>query len=142
MAKKTPKKVKKALKKGSRPRPQPEQLTEHSNPLAAIDDGLRPNTREGSRDIIYESMMRGGGEPFGRPWGNGLSSLTDKIVKLFRQRSFFGFETLEHTPRSRRRNRFTRYAASRYHGNYQMQGAKRAWQHLTEDRKAEKKEKK
>ena len=94
------------------------KLTTGTNPLAAVDDGLLKNYRRPSNDLIYESIMRGGGEPFGPPFEAGVPSLTEKIVKLFKQRSFFGFETLEKPRRKARRNKFTRYGAAPYKGSH------------------------
>ena len=60
--------------------------------------------------------MRGGGEPFGAPYEIGKQSLTEKIVRFFKQKSFFGFETMEPTKKKKNVNKFTRYGASRYRG--------------------------
>jgi len=84
-------------------------------------DFLRP-----SNELIYDAMMRGGGEPFGAPYEVGTSSLTERIVRFFKQKSFFGFETFEKRRRRRRKNRFTRYGSSRYNGDYDMPAVKRA----------------
>lgn len=89
-----------------------------TNPLARVDDGLRKNYQRPSNDLIYESIMRGGGEPFGAPFEVGVQSLTDKIVRLFKQRSFFGFEILEKPRRKNKRNKFTRYGAAPHRGPY------------------------
>jgi hypothetical protein len=94
------------------------QLPTNNNPLAEIDDGLAKDYQRRSTDLIYESVMRGGGEPFFAPFELGIASLTEKIVKLFKQHSFFGFETMERPRRKNRRNRFTRYGASPYRGSY------------------------
>ena len=94
------------------------KLTTGTNPLADVDDGLLKNYRRPSSELIYESMMRGGGEPFGPPFEAGVSSLTEKIVKLFKQHSFFSFETMEKPRRKARRNKFTRYGAAPYKGSY------------------------
>ncbi len=94
------------------------KLTAGTNPLADVDDGLLKNYQRPSNDLIYESIMRGGGEPFGEPFPAGVSSLTEKIVKLFKQHSFFGFETLEKPRRRARRNKFTKYGAAPHRGGY------------------------
>ena len=94
------------------------KLMTGTNPLADVDDGLLKNYRRPSSELIYESIMRGGGEPFGSPFEAGVASLTDKIVKLFKQHSFFGFETLEKPRRKVRRNKFTRYGSAPYKGTY------------------------
>lgn len=94
------------------------ELRASTNPLARIDDGLTQNLQRGSTELIHESIMRGGGEPFGEPFYVGPSTLTNRIVKWFKQRGFFGFETFEKT--NRKRNKFTRYGASRYRGPYRV----------------------
>jgi hypothetical protein len=94
------------------------KLTTGTNPLANIDDGLLKNYRRPSNDLIYESIMRGGGEPFGPPFEAGVASLTEKIVKLFKQHSFFAFETLERPRRKVRGNKFTKYGAAPFKGGY------------------------
>jgi hypothetical protein len=95
-----------------------------TNPLAQVEDGLIENYQRNSSDLIYDMVMRGGGEPFGAPFERGVSSLTEAIVKFFRQRGFFSFETLEGPRRSARRNKFTRYGASAYRGPYRGRGKK------------------
>ena len=94
------------------------RLSSGTNPLADVDDGLRKNYQRSSHDLIYETVMRGGGEPFGEPFAAGTSSLTQKIVKLFKQRGFFRFETLEKPRPKRWKNKFTRYGAAPYRGDY------------------------
>ena len=37
------------------------QLKSGTNPLAEVEDGLTADGRESSEDLIYESIMRGGG---------------------------------------------------------------------------------
>jgi hypothetical protein len=86
-------------------------------PRSVLDE-MVPNHRRSSRDLIYESMMRGGGEPFGAPYASALPTLIEKIVRKFRQRSFFSFETFEKSGQDRKLNKFTRYGASRYRGDY------------------------
>ncbi len=83
---------------------------------ALFGEGAQP--KRTSAEIIYESMMRGGGEPFGAPFEMGTSTLTEKIVKYFKQAGFFSFETMEKLRRRRRRNKFTRYGAAPYLGDY------------------------
>ncbi len=95
-----------------------DKLVPRNNPLAEVDDGLLKDYQRNSGELIYESVMRGGGEPFGAPFELHISSLTDKLVKLFKQRSFFSFETLERGRGKNRRNRFTRYGASPFRGTY------------------------
>ena len=95
----------------------PKQLKEGTNPLAKVGDLTGKDYLRSSNDLIHESIMRGGGEPFGAPFEMGVQSLTNKIVQFFKQRGFFGFEFLER-PRSRRsRNKFTRYGAAPFKGD-------------------------
>ena len=94
------------------------ELTNSTNPLAKNDDELATGQGRPSHDLIYEAIMRGGGEPFGPPFESGASTLTEKIVKLFKQHSFFGFETFEKLRRRRRQNKFTRYGAAPFKGGY------------------------
>lgn len=79
---------------------------------------LLPQHQRPSYELIYEAMMRAGGEPFGAPYDIGLASLTDRIVAKLRQRSFFGFETLEKKPPRGRGNKFTKQGAAPYRGPY------------------------
>ena len=88
-----------------------DKLTKGGNPLATTADDDETVGKREDDSLIYESIMRGGGVPFGRPFEVGVNSLTEKLVKLFGQKSFFGFESLERP--SRRRNKFTLYGAAR-----------------------------
>ena len=72
--------------------------------------------QRGSGDRIYESVMRGGGEPFGRPYEIGTPTLTERVVQFFKQRGYFGFESIDR--RRRRANKFTRYGAAPFTGDY------------------------
>jgi hypothetical protein len=74
--------------------------------------------KDESAERIFRSVMRSGGEPFGAPFESGVASLTERIVRLFKQAGFFGFETLERLRRRNRRNKFTRHAAAPYTGDY------------------------
>lgn len=82
-----------------------------------------PEHRRNPRDVIYEAMARGG-ESFGAPFRQGLASLTEQVVQRFKQRSFFGFETLERDTdvapgteaEGPTRNKFTRYGAAPFRG--------------------------
>lgn len=81
-----------------------------------------PEHRRKSRDVIYEAMARGGAS-FGAPFRQGLASLTEGVVRRLKQRSFFGFETLERDggggdDQAPTRNKFTRYGAAPYRGPY------------------------
>ena len=96
-------------------------MTKPSNPLQTQEqeqDGLTPSQRDKreQEETIYRYIMRGGGEPFGAPYEMGKQSLTEKIVRFFKQKSFFGFETMEPTKKKKNINKFTRYGASRYRG--------------------------
>lgn len=68
--------------------------------------------------------MRSGGEPFGPPYEIGTPSLTEKIVRLFKLRGFFAFETLEKLGRPNRRNKYTRHSAANYLGRYKSRRRK------------------
>ena len=71
-----------------------------------------------SEEGIYRYVMKGGGAAFGQPYESGKQSLTEKIVKFFKQRGFFGFETLETPKTQTKTNKFTKYGAARYRGPY------------------------
>ncbi len=94
------------------------KLKQGNNRLAEIDDGLSKNYQRPSTDLISEYIARGGGEAFGRPLGLGELSLTEKVVKFFKQKSFFGFESFE-KPKRKTSNKFTRYGSSPYKGKLQ-----------------------
>ena len=89
-------------------------------PSSPLEDSerLTPAQQEKlqQEETIYRYIMRGGGEPFGAPYEIGKQSLTEKIVRFFKQKSFFGFETMEPTKKKKNVNKFTRYGASRYRG--------------------------
>jgi hypothetical protein len=74
--------------------------------------------KDASAERIYRSVMRTGGEPFFAPFDRGVSTLTERIVKLFKQLGFFGFETLERLRTRNRRNKFTRHGAAPYLGEH------------------------
>ena len=88
------------------------------SPAEQGPDALTPAQREKreQEETIYRFIMRGGGEPFGAPYEIGKQSLTEKIVRFFKQKSFFGFETMEPTKKKKNINKFTRYGSSRYRG--------------------------
>jgi hypothetical protein len=92
--------------------------TDPLEPTETTEPTLTPAQREKheQQETIYRYIMRGGGEPFGAPFEMGKPSLTAKIVRFFKQKSFFGFETLEPTKKTKNINKFTRYGASRYRG--------------------------
>jgi hypothetical protein len=74
------------------------------------------------RSAIYRAIARAGA-PLGRPFTLGIASLTERVVRYFRQRGFFGFETFE---RPREKNRFTLYGAARFFGKLNVDAAQRA----------------
>ena len=84
----------------------------------ALQRGLLAQLHQFSRNLIYTTMMRSGGEPFGAPFEVGPPTLTERIVKYFRQKSFFGFETLEKLQNRGRRNKYTRHGAAPHRGPY------------------------
>lgn len=92
--------------------------TSQNNPLSDKDSNPRPDFKQASQNLIYQSVMRAGGVPFLAPFEIGLSSLTERVVKFFKQKSFFGFETIERAKKSRAFNKFTRYGAARFRGRY------------------------
>lgn len=105
---------------GSDGNPSAVTTTDPSSPLAT-PLALKRVAHRTSHDRIYETVLRGGGEPFGKPFDLGLSTLTEKIVQVFNQKGFFAFESLDRpapqkAAQKRRRNIFTRYAAGRYRG--------------------------
>ena len=79
---------------------------------------LREKTKTKSENQIRDFIMRGGGEPFGRPYDIDTPSLTERAVNFFKQRSFFGFETFEKPKEQKIPNKFTRYGATRFRGSY------------------------
>ena len=92
-----------------------------STPKIAVEkQPTTQNSRFSSAKQIYRAMMRGGGVAFGAPFEIGLSSLTTKIVKFFKQIGFFGFETIEKTKPPNQRNKFTMHGAAPYMGEYQQ----------------------
>lgn len=88
--------------------------------LQPRDPATVPEHLRASRDRIYESMMRGGGEPFGPPFSAGIATLTQWVVRKIKQRGFFGFETLERDDADARSNvnKFTRYGAAPFRGDH------------------------
>ena len=85
---------------------------------------LAPEHQRPSADRIYETVMRGGGEPFGAPFTLGVASLTQRVVQRIKQRGFFGFETLERPAQAPEAapNKFTRYGARPFAGEYKKKG--------------------
>jgi hypothetical protein len=98
---------------------------EPDSPLAGLSNNPLTDPRRESGDRIYQSIMHGGGEPFGAPFESGVSSLTTKIVQVLKQAGFFGFETMERLRLRNRRNKFTRHGAAPYLGEYGSPGRKR-----------------
>ena len=95
------------------------KLKASNNPLRDINDLSDSDIQSDSRDLIYQSIMRGGGEPFGAPFEFGTQSLTQKIVEFLKQRGFFNFETLEKIKPRNRQNKYTRYGSTTFRGRYQ-----------------------
>lgn len=77
---------------------------------------FREEHKKNNHHRIQDFVMRGGGEPFGMPFEAGPPTLTERVVTFFKQRGFFGFETLETPDKRPKPNKFTRYGASRYRG--------------------------
>ncbi|RYF04109.1 MAG: hypothetical protein EOO40_11530, partial [Deltaproteobacteria bacterium] len=71
-----------------------------------------------SHDLIYRALLRGGGEPFGAPFEAGLPTLTERVVRRFRQKGFFSFNSSERLTRRSSRNKFTRHGAAPHRGPY------------------------
>ena len=110
--------------------------SENSNPLARVESGDLGEERLSSNDLIYQTIMRNGGTPFGRPFNVGMTTLTERVVQYFKQKGFFRFETFEN--QTQRRNRFTRYGASPHRGEYDLARAQRAQKRLVQKKKNEK----
>jgi hypothetical protein len=91
-------------------------LVDAGRPEADAMAGPAGHLRKSS-DLIYESIMRGGGEPFGEPYEVSAQTLTERIVRFFKQRGFFGFEFFERR-RRRLKNKFTRYGSAPFRGNH------------------------
>jgi hypothetical protein len=100
------------------------RLKVSNNPLADIQDLSDAELHRDSKDLIYESIMRGGGEPFGAPFEFGTQSLTQRIVEFLKQRGFFSFETLEKIKPRNRQNKYTRYGATTFRGRYRVPAKK------------------
>ncbi len=94
-------------------------INEASEPEEAEKRMAPKKPDDASHRAIYDAVMRGGGEPFGAPWGLGLATLTLRIVKRFKQKGFFAFESLERLKPKNKRNKFTRAGASRFWGPYE-----------------------
>lgn len=87
------------------------------NLLARSEEGLLKDYQRPSADLIHEVVTRAGGEL--EPFEVGTASLTERVVRLFKQFGFFGFEWLEKHRRPRnRRNKFTKYGSSQFKGEY------------------------
>jgi hypothetical protein len=91
-------------------------LVDSGRPEADAIAGPAGHLRKSS-DLIYESIMRGGGEPFGEPYEVSAQTLTERIVRFFKQRGFFGFEFFERR-RRRHKNKFTRYGSAPFRGDH------------------------
>ena len=79
---------------------------------------FREKEKEDNHHRIKDFVMRGGGEPFGKPFEVDTPSLTERVVTFFKQRGFFGFETLEKPQERQKPNKFTKYGASRFRGRF------------------------
>ena len=89
---------------------------------------LTTEYRRSARNVIYEAMMRAG-DAFGRPLTVGVSSLTEKVVRSFKQKGFFSFESYDRTgdaPKNRdpEVNKFTRYGAAPFRGDHRSKTEK------------------
>ena len=88
-----------------------------ANPLDRREEGLLKDYQRPSADLIHEVVMRAGGEL--EPFEIGATTLTERVVRLFKQFGFFGFEWLEQRTRQRnKRNRFTKYGSAQFKGDY------------------------
>ncbi len=101
----------KAASPAAAPAAQDEEQRRHAAQLR-----LWQRLQRASHDIIYITLLRAGGEPFGAPFERGLPSLTARLVRAFKQRSFFAFNSSERLGGPQRRNKFTRYGAATYRG--------------------------
>lgn len=72
---------------------------------------------QASHTRLRELSMRTGGEPFA-PFEIALDTLTEEIVRKFNVRSFWGFAFLERLRRDRRGNKYTRFGAAPFRGDY------------------------
>ena len=73
---------------------------------------------QASSERIYQSVMRGGGEPYGSMHVSGIHTLTEKIVRFLKQKGFFSFLTFEKPKTLQKPNKYTRYGAAPYVGDY------------------------
>jgi hypothetical protein len=95
--------------------------TSSSSPLVdpgRVELGGPANHLRKSSELIYESVMKGGGEPFGEPYEVSAQTLTERIVRYFKQRGFFAFEFFERRQRRKLKNKFTKYGSAPYRGSY------------------------
>ncbi len=90
-----------------------DDILEEPDPVPPTDD-VRTQEENAAKQRIYDAVMRGGGEPFGRPFAMDLATLTSNMVKRFNQRGFFGFGTFEKSEKPNQGNIFTRFAATRF----------------------------
>ena len=81
------------------------------SPLLGSEDTLPKEYQRASHELLYESIMTAGGEPFGSPLGPGTTTLTQKTVRRFRKRGHFFISTYEEY-RPNRKNIFTRAGSS------------------------------
>ena len=81
------------------------------NPLPGTEDTLPKEYQRTSHELLYESIMHAGGEPFGRPLGAGVTTLTKRTVRRFKKRGYFFISTYE-DKNDARRNPFTKAGSS------------------------------
>ena len=86
------------------------------NPKHKKAPDFREKDKQDNHRRINDFIMRGGGEPFGKPFEIGTPTLTERVVTFFKQHSFFGFETFEKPKTQKKHNKFTKYGAARYRG--------------------------
>jgi alpha-D-ribose 1-methylphosphonate 5-triphosphate synthase subunit PhnG len=92
-------------------------LQPQKNPIARREDEQLRDYQRPSSELIYDAIMKAGGEF--EPFEIGTGTLTERVVKLFSQFGFFGFEWLEKRLRPRnQRNKFTRYGSAQFRGDY------------------------
>ena len=85
--------------------------TAPENPLPGTEDTLPKDYQRSSHELLYESIMSGGGEAFGSPLGPGTTTLTKKSVRRFKKRGHFFISTYEDYD-VRRKNPFTKAGSS------------------------------
>lgn len=74
-------------------------------------------TKAQSQELLYESVMKSGGDPFMQSLGMGVTTLTERVARRFRKKGHFLISTYE-VFNQKQRNPFTRAGASPYQGEY------------------------